>query len=222
LSIRNDNALIIRPQDEKSGMGMFKHATRGTIGMLTYDSNTQKNNQVMSHPTEMSALRSIDRTHLQSVLESLKHDHCYTDKHDYLYKQATEILNASCNTFAEQQHMHNIYQQFMWDNFHADPNYLLSISFIFPVTVNYNHVAENDPRFCAFKDNFSSLLQDKLYDLNKQSDCKDITFAMLKAYKETVDPKIIEKLQHLQHVAGITFNSKFLLDLTAIMKQSLL
>jgi hypothetical protein len=45
---------------------------------------------------------------------------------------------------------------------------------------------------------------------------------MLKAYKDTVDPKIIDKLQHLNHNAGITFNSKFLLDLAFRIKQDLL
>lgn len=28
---------ILRPQDEKAGMGIFKHATCGTLGLLTYD-----------------------------------------------------------------------------------------------------------------------------------------------------------------------------------------
>jgi hypothetical protein len=78
----------------------------------------------------------------------------------------------------------------MWDHFHSEPNYHRSISFIFPVTVNYNHKAENDPHYNAFKAKFSSLLQDRLYDLNKPRDCKEISVAMLKAYKDTVDPKI--------------------------------
>jgi hypothetical protein len=110
----------------------------------------------------------------------------------------------------------------MWDTFNVNPSYPRSISFIFPITIEYNNVAEQDPRYNAFKNQFSSLLKDRLYDLNKQSDCKEITFAMLKAYKDTVDPQILDKLQYLQHSAGLTFNSKFLLDLSLIMKQGFL
>jgi hypothetical protein len=37
------------PQDEKAGSGMFNHSTRGTIGLLNYDS--QNNNiQMTSNP----------------------------------------------------------------------------------------------------------------------------------------------------------------------------
>lgn len=219
LSILN-NALIIRPHDEKAGMGMFKHATRGTLGMLTYDSKNGMNVQVTSSPLEITKLISYDKTHLLAVKDSLYTDNCYVeDIHGYLFKNALDILKAPGKTFEEQQHTHKLYQQFMWDNFHSNPNYNRSISFIFPTSVEYNHFSENDPRFMAFRDQFCSLLHHKMYDLNKQNDCKDITFAMLRAYKETVDPKIIDKLQHLNHVAELTFNTKFILDLANMIKQ---
>jgi hypothetical protein len=57
LNINPDNALLVKPHDENVGMGMFKHATRGTLGMLTYDASTELNVQVMSSPTEMNANR---------------------------------------------------------------------------------------------------------------------------------------------------------------------
>lgn len=221
-----DNATkphIIRPHDEKSGMGMFKHATRGTIGMLTYDAQTEQNVQVMSSPTSMENLLLFDNEHLNSVKNGLIKDNIYVrEVHEPLIQQATTLLNNPLNTFTDLQRKHQLYQEFMWEYFHNNSNYPRSISYIFPITVNYNHPTEQDPRFCHFRDKFISLLGDRMYDLNRRGDCKDISVAMIVAYKDAVDPKIVEKLQHLQHAANIIFNAKFLDDLAYMIKQGLL
>jgi hypothetical protein len=221
-----DNATIpklIRPHDEKSGMGMFKHATRGTVGLLTYDTATEENIQIMSDTFTLNNLLDLDKKHLLSVINSMVHDNIFDkDIHNPFKKQAENILNNSGSSFIEKQQAHRDYQQFMWDNFHTNPSYPRSISFIFPVVVDYNNPSEQDPRFGNFSEKFISLLGDKLYDLNKRGDCEAISKAMMVAYKDTVDPKIIEKLQHLQHTANITFNSKFLEDLASMIKHGII
>lgn len=221
-----DNATkpyIVRPQDEKSGTSMFKHATRGTIGMLTYDSQTEQNVQIMSDNISIQNLIEKDKEHLASVIKGLQHDNIYVERiHDPLKDQAENILKNSGSSFVDQQQSHNIYQKFMWEHFQNNYNYPRSISFIFPITVNYNNVTEQNSRYCHFKNKFISLLGDRIYDLNRRGDCKEISVAMIVAYKDAVDPQILDKLQHLQHDAGITFNTKFLDDLAYMIKEGLL
>jgi hypothetical protein len=45
---------------------------------------------------------------------------------------------------------------------------------------------------------------------------------MLIAYKTEVDPKIIDKLTHLHHGAGISLNTHFLHDIANLLKHGLL
>jgi hypothetical protein len=98
--LQTEKALIIRPHDKKSGMGMFKHATRGTLGMLTYDVSTEQNVQVMSTPTEMRNLIEIDKKHLYSVKASLIQDKLFVDTiHKPLFTEAENILNHPGSTF---------------------------------------------------------------------------------------------------------------------------
>ena len=134
---------------------------------------------------------------------------------------AKNILNNAGNSFKERLKAHETYQQFMWDNFQTNPSYPRSISFIFPIVVEYKSVDDQNPQFIKFKDKFIYLLEDRLYDLNKRGDCQETTKALLLAYKDTVDPKIIEKLQHLKNT-NLTFNAKFLEDMLSMIKKGLL
>ena len=65
------------------------------------------------------------------------------------------------------------------------------------------------------------MLNDRMYDITKRGDCKEISIAMIVAYRDSVDTKIIDKLKHLQYVQDLKFNTKFLEDLAYILKQGL-
>jgi hypothetical protein len=61
-----------------------------------------------------------------------------------------------------------------------------------------------------------------MYNLDNRGDCRDVYKAMLIAYKSQVDPKIVDKLYHLHHQAGITLNTHFLHDVANLIKHGLI
>jgi hypothetical protein len=208
-------------QDEKSGMDMFRHSTRGSIGLLTYDSATGANVQMTRDPITPEKLIEYNSKRLSGITEGLKTDGILNESFNLvLGKCKTRVQDIDSRNTQSIFDMHNTIQDELWNNVQRHPEYNRSISFIFTKHVDYP--SPSDPKYEAFEVHFKSLLQGRLYDLNNKGDCKEIFYAMLKAYKTQVDPKIVEKLEHLHYNAGITLNTRFLQDIANLIKQGLL
>jgi hypothetical protein len=202
------------PQDEKSGMDMFKHSTRGSLGLLTYDQQST-NVQITNKPILITDLIPYNRRRLHSINAGLD-----SDKVDYPYKPILDKCEAYLNNKNKSIYeIHNNIQDELWTGLQCHPLYNRSISFIFIKQVVYSPLTETED---AFRNHFVSLLGDKMYDLNSRQDCRDVYKAMLIAYKTQVDSKVIDKLYHLHHQAGITLNTHFLHDMANLIKHGLL
>lgn len=201
------------PQDEKSGMDMFKHSTSGSLGLLTYDKTTGENIQIMKNKITTLALLANDHDNLKGIRNGIKYDKL----DENLFKNQIKDLTLKLNEFTNQRpiDIHNQYQQYLWDNFQRHPNYNRSISFIFIKEVEYSSLTDTQG---AFAQQFKGLLGDNLYNMDKTGDCRDIYNAMLLAYKNTVDPQVISKINYLHHEAGITMNKHFLMHIATLMK----
>lgn len=213
--------MIIRPHDEKSGTGMFQHSSRGTLGVLTFDQeNTNHSIQFMTKKVSMSNLIEHDKENLAGIINGLKHDDVYKHRqHNRYYTRALEILNDNDASFNQQINSHKNYQSYLWDVFHSDPNYKRSISFILPTIIAFP--SENNENFEKFRLEFQSRLEDKLYDLDKQSDFFAITFAMILAYRNNINKDIVKDLRYLHERVNIQFNKTFLDHLAIILKEGL-
>ena len=115
------------PQDEKSGTGMFQSATRRTIGLLTYDSATNQNIQIMSEIYSLEQLIEIDRLNLRMIKSRLDYDKIDNNFGNIL-QGAKYILNQKNKSTED---MHNEYLHYMWENIQINPSYNRSVSFIF-------------------------------------------------------------------------------------------
>jgi hypothetical protein len=211
-------------QDEKSGMDMFRHSTRGSIGLLTYDSATGANVQMTRDPITPEKLIEYNSKRLSGITEGLKNDGILNESFNLVLGQCHTRVKSFDNIDLKNPQdifdMHNGIQQELFHKIQRHPAYNRSISFIFTKHVEYPSYL--DPEFEAFAVRFKSLLGATMYDLDSSQDRKDIFKAMLIAYKTEVDPKVLEKLQYLQHGAGISFNVHFLQDIATLIKHGLL
>lgn len=201
--------------DEKGGNGMFKHSSSGSLGLITYDSDNQ-NVQTMSAPITPDILLTSDLKNMKNLREVIP---------TMGLKKKLEVFINDLELFESKRlGAPNIFekrveiQRCLWDNILSDPDYKRSISFVFTDHPEYIPL---DAKGQAFEKRFLSLLNDKLYHLDRTQDRRDIYRAMLIAYKETVDPKIVEKLQYLN---GITFtlSPRFLEDVARYLRTGLL
>ena len=200
------------PQDAKSGMDVFRHSSRGTLGLLTYDQDGN-NNQITTDPITKETLIDYNLDRLKSLKVVLKTDSIA--KHDDLLNDYKKLLAENPeNIFGA----HKIIQNGLWTDIQRDPSFNRSVSLIFIKQTNYEPLP---PEGKAFELRFKFLLGNKLYNLDKTQDCRDIYKAMLVAYKETVDVKIAEKLYHL-HGSGITLTPQFIQDIANILKHGIL
>jgi|SRR3978361_58906 len=197
------------PHDEKSGKGMFTHTTRGTLGLITYDNNTP----IPFTTGNMDLLRyNLDR--LDSIHATL----------DPTLQKNTKLLfndfKSRLNALNENDHqkiilLNDEIQNALWNSLHCNPSYSRSISFVFTKNMQYEPLSPSEQ---AFADKFISLLGDKFYSLDKTGDRRLIFRAMLIAYKETIDPQVISKLEYLQKGIEIGFNIHFLQDMANFIK----
>jgi hemerythrin len=192
-------------------MDMFKHSTRGSIGLLTYDSITNENVQVTNELITPLHFK-YNKERLYGIDFDLKQDHISNRSFDLILNDCMGRIKDLENLEKSNQNIFDIHrtiQQDLFEHIQRNPTYNRSISFIFTKHVDYSCPLEN--KFDNFHKRFVSLLGDKIYNLDQGQDRKDIFRAMLIAYKTEVDPLIIDKLYHLHHIEGITLNTHFLL-----------
>lgn len=203
------------PLDEKAGQGMFTHSSRGTVGLLTFDENYE-NVQTMAKAIQPTDLYKYDIECLQNLILGLKHDNIIMDDLISKIKMAEfEFKKLPLNNYEEYFKQRSFIQDYIWNNIQRSPQYNRSVSFVFTVHPQYDDLP---PKGQMFEKAFYSRLQEKrLYNLDNVSDQKKVFSAALYAYKETVDPLVIEKFQYL-HNNGLDLNRQFLHTLLSIAK----
>lgn len=197
---------IVRPHDVKSGMDMFRHSTRGSLGLLTFTENSEHSIQTMNKEISVSKLlQEFDSMHLNMLSQALKTDGLFPKYQKLLISLENDIIAGSSLD------SHNKYQQVLWDHIQLDPEFKRTISFIFAKRITYTPLSE---RAQAFHDSFISKLNttkpNKVYDLNKISDRREIFNAMLLAFRETTDSKILQKIKYLEQHIQLGFTREFL------------
>jgi len=205
------------PHDEKSGMDMFKHSSRGSLGLLTFESNTNTDIQIMTKSISKDDLVNLyDQNHLDMLTQALKNDKLYDAFKGTLLDCDTLLKGKSGDPLLT----HKLYQNSLWDNIQRDPRFTRSVSMILTKEVTFEPMS---PNLKAFHDRFINHLgENRLYNLDRPQDFKDIYRAMLRSYKETVDDKLVDKIHHLHHTAGIKFSPHFLYEVASMIKHGLL
>jgi hypothetical protein len=201
------------PQDEKSGMDMFKHSTSGNLGLLTYDKQTGESVQIMQEKITLLDLIVKDQENLRAIGQAMDFDMLRRKAFSNTVQELTSFLKES-NTQCSVD-IHNQYQQSLWDSFQRHPDYNRSISFIFIKEVEYSPLTDAEG---AFAQNFKGLLGNNIYKLDRKQHCMDVYKAMLLAYKNNVDPEVLSKLSYLHNEAGIVMNKHFLMHIATLMK----
>lgn len=197
--------------DQKSGTGMLDHSTSGNLGIVYYDNQ----NKPISFTNKLVTLEELvlhDGKNFGMICKGLIHDNLY-ELSLGLKEKVDKILN---NTQESYEKRHNEYQQYLWDTLQRHPHYNRNLSFIFIENVPLTEQEEN---FQSFANKFRFLLGSKLYDLNKRGDCREVTIAMLEAYKTTVDPQIINKIKQLHFEDKIIFNKRLIEDISTLLKK---
>jgi len=208
------------PHDEKAGTGMFDHTTRGTLGILSYDTPTNQIVQITKKAITSDDIIDFNKNRLRGIVTTME-----TDRIDSTFcKDIIEKHKANFNTvnkakFQDVINAHDACQQDLWSNIHLNDNYKRSISFVFFDPHSVNCTVDDMPKVNAFRNRFITLLPDRLYNLDKKSDLHLVERAALQAYKEEVDPLIIQKLMFLQN-NGVIFNNNFLQILFTMSKLS--
>lgn len=202
-------------QDEKSGMDMFRHSTRGSVGILYFD-ETGQNIQMTSKPITIHDLIANHKSNLYKLNEALKDDGLIIDSKNTFVK-ATKIVNdMEGKSFPEFQVLHNKLQNLLWDQLQCNPNYNRSVSFIFIKQIINTPMTEKE---YTFSQAFQSQLKDNyLYDLDKKGDLREVYHAWIYAGNK-IDPYFVDKLYHL-HNNGITLTTDILLILKQITKNA--
>lgn len=203
-------------QDDKSGMDMFKHSTKGSIGVVYYDQNGN-NIQMTSNPIEMSNLLLYNQHRIKMIEETLMNEGIYENfkgtlknAHNICTKMETEKFDVFCASHYELQTL-------LWKEIQCHSTFQSSLSFVFLKQVINEPLT---PKEHAFSKTFQSQLQaDKLYNLNKKGDMQEFYRAFIYAGKE-IDPQFINKLQHL-HNNGLTLTMDILNILSKLVKEGL-
>jgi len=97
-------------QDDKSGMDMLKHSSKGSIGVLTYNEEGQ-NLQMTSNPITITDLISYNKTRLNKLLLVLQSQSINQE----LLDEARSIQNnMQGKSFEEVSNLHNDIQNILW------------------------------------------------------------------------------------------------------------
>lgn len=196
-------------QDIKSGRNMAKHASRGSLGIITYDTNQKP----IPFTTHDLTLNDINKERIEHLGMSLKYDNICNDFFTETLKECFNILKMEKNTIKA----NNQIQKILWTNFQCNPLYKRSVAFTF--TEHQSVISFTDKKH-IYKQKFVSLLSERTYDPNKIGDRKEIYKAMLLAYRE-VEPQLAFKLNHLVKTSQIEFDSHFLHVLAHFIKETL-
>jgi hypothetical protein len=196
-------------QDVKSGADIIKHTTRGSLGIITYDHNQQ----VFPFTGGDLDLKRFNYSREYGIRSSLTE---VLDKNASMAFEVTldkviEILKTEQSILVQ----NNNIQTILWNDIQCHPHYKRSVSFIFTPTIS---VSPSDLRFELYKNKFCASLSDRMYDLNKTQDRKDIFTAMLKAYYE-VDPKFVQKLEYYHRSMNLDIDKLFLQCLAQVIKE---
>lgn len=203
-------------QDEKSGMDMFRHSTRGSIGLLSYDENGN-NIQTTNNAITSQALVKYNLDKIRMIAAAAKADG--------VEAYFTPIINQCLSICFEMQNkniddvfiLHKQLQDKLWIEMQCDPEFKRSISFIFIKQIVTNPASLQEQ---AFSKVFQAHVQeDKLYNLDKKQDFSILYKAMIYAGKE-VDPQFVKKLEYL-HNNGLPLNNNLLSLILDALKHGL-
>ena len=202
---------LTRIQDCKDGSSIFKHSTRGSMGIVTFDKNG-KNIQTTPYPILETDLKLFNENRLKYLSIYLKRNQLlsyFSNSINQCYKE----LNSTKSIFDINLAIENI----LWHDIQRHPKFPRSISFVFLQKVDF---VTNSSNFEQSLINSLSSLRDanKPYSLDKKGDAKEFYAILLKTYYKEVDKNIYKNLLFLQQF-GIKFNSTFNEVLTSCIKE---
>lgn len=203
-------------QDDKSGMDIIAHSSRGSIGLLSYDNNGN-NIPITTKPITVEDVIRYNEDRSRQLTKMLTSNGVI----DPSFKEGLEEIKAisaemSGKSFNDMVIMHNKIQELLWREFQCNPSYDRSVSFIFLKEIVDTPLSLKEE---AFSKVFRSHIQNKIYDLNNRQDFIDIYKAMIFAGK-SIDPHFIDKLHHL-HNNGIMLNKHLLPIIADLIKYGL-
>ena len=198
------------PHDEKSGKGMFKHTTGGSVGLLYFDSMDQ-NIQVTELPLTLYDLVEYDLQRILRIPKRMVDDGLDIEphktmlaKHHALFTTVKKLPGINPN-FQQVKKMHYDLQDDLWHHIQRNSKFQRSVSLIFieqMLNIQLNNHEE------AFHKNFVSRLGNKMYNLDNRQDAIDLLKAAMYAYRDTCDKDVFKKLCFLKD-QGITFSNLF-------------
>lgn len=127
-------SVVVRPgDDEKAGRDMLDSATRGHLGLLTYDEDTQENIQIMSQSYSKDYLINKQKEKLDSIKLGIAHDKKQNPKSDIYFFQ-NEILEAKEILYDKSipsDLIKDKYQAYMFNTFQCDPRYIKEVYLLY-------------------------------------------------------------------------------------------
>lgn len=153
---------------------------------------------------------------MDKLTRALKNDHLYDDptikRTMSSVKDLTDQMNQ--NSFDQVYTLHNDIQNILWKEIQCHPKFSQRTSFVFLNKIINPPVTEQEVKFSK---NFQTKLQqNKLYNLDKQGDKKELYRAFVYAGKE-MDSQFVQKHYYL-HNNGITLNNTILLIINEFAK----
>lgn len=206
---------IKRLHDCKEGTGIFKHTTRGSLGIITFDGN---NNviQTTSNLINASTLIRYNHERLNGLEVFLKQEGLlhYFEKSLVSCKKHLESCKSIFDT-------NLVIENILWNEFQCHPKFPRSVSFVFLHKTDFDNIIP-DEKFKNLVNHLETNLSQesknaRLFNLDKRGHAKEFFTTLLKGYKKEVDPLIYEKLLHLKN-SGINLNTFFNEILHSCMK----
>jgi hypothetical protein len=194
-------------QDVKSGV--VKHYTRGSLDMITFDSNRQ----VIPFTSQPYNLYEMNKKRLQSIKNGLIQDGNSDTPFDKVIEDCKNILNTEQDIFTG----HERIQNHLWKEIQCHPRYNRSVAFTF---VEHQSPMVITDKYTTYHNKFVSLLGDRKYNTNEMGDRLEIFRAMLRSYRE-VDPHISKKFDHLKDI-DVKIDQHFLHVISQLIKQTLI
>lgn len=203
---------IQRFHDCKDGSGMFKHSTRGTVGLLVFDSSG-KNIQTLPYVFKDTHFFDSTRERLDGLKNYLMSAGLYEKHFSIPIEKCRQELESGKSIFDINLTIENI----LWNDIQRHPAFPRSVSFVFctKTTFDDQHAIGDgsESNFYSFQQKLLSLLNPNKnatnpYNLSKKGDMKEYYTALLKAYQTEQDPDIVAKLRYLQ-MNGIPISNLF-------------
>jgi|SRR6201992_146616 len=213
-----DKTSRVTYQDDKSGMDMFKHSSKGSLGVVSYDSSG-KNIQMTSKPIEINNLITYNSDNLNKLESALKNDHIGQDKDIMKAMRRAHILQKemSGSSYEDVFKKHHEIQNILWSEIQCHPKFTQSVSFVF---LNQVINQPNTEKEIQFSKTFQSKLKpNKMYDLTKREDYNELYTAFIYAGKD-LDPQFIQKLHYI-HNNGMSLNNNIILLLNQLAKNGI-